>query len=219
MKRKQIVLATIIGLTTIVGGYALYVLFQLPDRIEWFSHYGVVIYVIMFAGGYMLLLTLVGAVAGLLRSDISRPIFQGLKLSFIVLSITIGIGVLAGQVNVSRTAKQMNMEWEMEKQQNELDKINRLDSLNTIISLDPSNYRAIVERGLMKRKNGQYESSVSDYKMALEINPNDFKANLEMGYSLGLLNKIQEQDSFYRIAVNLDTTSYFAKKNPQYKIQ
>ena len=217
MKRNQVVLSLIVGLTAILGGYILYVLMQLPDRVEWFSLYGPVLYFTMFASGYILLLTIAGSVARLLLSDISGPIFQGLKVALIILPTTIGIGLVSGQVKVSRTAKQMNRESEVARQQNVVDQSNRLDSLNAVIRLDPSNYRALVERGLMKRKIGQVESSISDYTMALEINPNDFTANLEMGYSLGLLNRKLEQDSFYRIAVDLDTNAYFARKNRQYK--
>lgn len=92
----------------------------------------------------------------------------------------------------------------------------RFDSLTVVIESQPKNYEALVERGLMKRHKGQYEASIKDYQKALDINPQDFKANLEMGYSLGLIGKKEQQDSLYRIAARLDTNSYFAKRNPEY---
>jgi len=50
----------------------------------------------------------------------------------------------------------------------------------------------------------------------LKIKPDDFNLNLEMGYSLGLLDRKEEAVKFYRLAANIDTSSYFARTNRQY---
>jgi tetratricopeptide (TPR) repeat protein len=92
----------------------------------------------------------------------------------------------------------------------------QLDSLDNEISNSPDNYLALIQRGLLKRKNGQVEESISDYELALKIKQDDFNANLEMGYSLELLDKKEEAEKFYRKAANLDTSSYFAKSNRHY---
>jgi len=140
MKRNQTIQLIILGLTTILGGYALYGLLQLPDRIEWFQLYGLLFYIILFAGVYILILTVIGIVTRLLKKDISRPIFKGTKWSILILTITIGGGIFSGQRKVSETAEQRETEWKLEQQQNSTDDIARIDSLNTIIRSDSTNY-------------------------------------------------------------------------------
>jgi len=216
MKRNQTILSIIIGLTTILGVYVLYTLLQLPDRIEWLQLYGLLYYVIIFVGVYILSLTAIGIVTRLMKKDISRPIFNGTKWSILILIITIVSGIFSAQRKVSETVEQMETEWKLRQQQDSTDYINRLDSLNTVIRSDTTNYKALVERGLIKRHKRHDEASIKDYKKALELKPYDFNANLEMGYSLGLMGKKEQQDSFYRIAAQLDTSSYFAKKHPEY---
>lgn len=216
MKRNQTILSIIWGLTIILCGYALYRLLQLPDRIEWFQLYGQLYYVIIFASIYIFILAVIGVVTRLLKKDISKPILNGIKWSILMLIITIGIGIFSGQRKVSETVEQMGKEWKLQQQQDSTNYINLLDSLNTIIRSESANYIALIERGLIKRQNGQYEASISDYELALKIKTDDFNANLEMGYSLVLIDKKVEADEYFRIAANLDTNSYFAKTNRHY---
>lgn len=216
MNRNQTILSIILGLTTILGGYALFTLLQLPDRFEWFQLYGLLLYIIIFAIVYILILTIIGFVIRFTNEGISKPVFKGTKWSILILIITIGSGILFGQMKVSETSEQMRKEWELQQQKDSTDYVNRLDSLNAVIQNDSKDYKALVERGLMKRYKGQNEPSIVDYRRALEIKPDDFEANLQIGYSLGLVGEKKQQDSFYRIAVSLDTTSYFAKNHPEY---
>ena len=157
MNRNQIILSIILGLTTILGGYALNTLLQFPDRIEWFQLYGLLFYIIIAATVYILILTVIGFVTRFTNKDLSKPIFYGTKWSILILIITIGSGMLSGQRKLSETFKHKRTEWELEQQKDSIDYISRLDSLNTIIHNDSKDYKALVERGLLKRK---YEENV-----------------------------------------------------------
>jgi len=187
------------------------------DRHEWFSVSILFLYSVGLVVLYLTALTIIGFVTRFLKmTDTSKSIFKTTGLSFLI--------ILAFMIFTNYS---MNRDFNIWKAQTEKDSIQaekleqekytlKMDSLNEVIEKLPDNYEAIVERGLMKRQKGQYEASIIDYKKALNINPDNFKANLEMGYSLGLLDRKEEQDSFYRVAARLDTSSYFAKKHPEY---
>ena len=187
------------------------------DRHEWFSVSILFLYSVGLVVLYLTALTIIGFVTRFLKmTDTSKSIFKTTGLSFLI--------ILAFMIFTNYS---MNRDFNIWKAQTEKDSIQaekleqekytlKMDSLNEVIEKLPDNYEAIAERGLMKRQKGQYEASIIDYKKALNINPDNFKANLEMGYSLGLLDRKEEQDSFYRVAARLDTSSYFAKKHPEY---
>lgn len=216
MNRSQTILIIILGLTIVIGVYSMYLLIRLPIGIEWFQLYGLVFYVILFAAIYIFLLAIAGFITRLFKKDFSRPMLNGIVWSVPILAVTIGIGIFTGQRKVSETEEQMDKEWNSQYKHDAMVFKNHLDSLNSIIRIDSTNYTALVERGLLKRKSGQFEASIDDFKKALHINSRDFKANIEMGYSLQIMNRKEEADKYYKIAANLDTNSNFAKANRHY---
>ncbi len=198
----------ILGLTTILGVYTLYLLLDLPERIEWFQLYGLLFYIILFAIVYLFVLTVIGIVARLLKNDIHRPIFRGTIWSFLLLTVTTFVGSFIGEKKVNKTEAQMATESKLDQQRDSIDYLNRLDSLTIITKKDTLNYEAIVAKGVMKRNKGLWEASIIEYKKALEINSNYFCAHSELAYSDLILKNYNESLFHYKKALAIDSSAF-----------
>lgn len=197
-----------------------FILQQKSDRHEWFSVSTAFLYSLGLVGLYLIILTMIGFITRVAKNtETSKSIFRTTKLSFVILFLF----MLYSNYSLN---KEFN-KWQAQSEKASTDRLKleqehyqtRMDSLDIVIRSQPGNYNALVERGLLNRRNGELKASIADYQRALNINPHDFKANLEMGYTLGVLGKKQEQDSFYRIAAQIDTNSVFAKRHPEYLTQ
>jgi tetratricopeptide (TPR) repeat protein len=204
-------------LTLLLCSLIFYVFFDNSDRHEWFSVGILFYYAIGLTILYLALLTIIGLTIKKIRNnEIGKTILKTTGISFLLLLVTLTVTSIKSNKDFNNWRQETD---QAEKRNKELENQfnqRQLDSLDNEILNSPDNYLALIHRGLLKRKNGQVEESISDYELALKIKPNDFNANLEMGYSLGLLDKKEEAEKFYRKAANLDTSSYFAKSNRHY---
>ncbi len=194
-----------------------YVFYDNTDRHEWFSVGVLFYYAVGLAFLYLISLTIIGfTIKRFKDKKRGKAILKTTGISFLFLLVTFSVT----SIKSNHDFKNWRQETDQAQQTNKELEIKllkkQLDSLDNEIATKPDNYLALIQRGLLKRKDGQYEASVSDYKLALTIKPDDFNANLELGYSLGLLNKKEEAEKYYRIAANIDTNSYFSRTNRQY---
>lgn len=187
------------------------------NRTEWFSSSVFFIYSIGFTFCYIVTLTIIGFLFRFLKRTVeAKTVFKMTKLSAIILFIFLVVSLIISQNDYYKWKVKSDNETRQREINSEIICKKKLDSLNKIIELQPHNFNALFERGLMKKEKNQYEASIDDYRKALKIKPNDFNANLEIGVCFGLLGKKVQQDSFYRLAARIDTNSYFARSNPQY---
>ena len=204
-------------MTLLLCSLIFYVFFDNSDRQEWFSVGVLFYYAIGLTFLYLALLTITGLTIKRFKNKLTgNAILKTTGISFFLLAITLTTTFSKSNQSFNnwkhKTDRAENTKKELES---ELPK-NQLDSLDKEIANSPDNYSALFQRGLIKRKSGQVEASISDYELALKIKPDDFNLNLEMGYSLGLLDRKEEAVKFYRLAANIDTSSYFARTNRQY---
>lgn len=191
--------------------------FDNSDRHEWFSVGILFYYAIGLTFLYLALLTIIGLTIKRFKSNLTgTAIIKTTGVSFILLGITLTTTFIKSNHDFNKWSHETD---QIEKANKELESQfikTQLDSLDKGIANSPDNYLALIQRGLLKRTNGQVEESISDYELALKIKPDDFNANLEMGYSLQMLNRKEEAENYYRIAANIDTSSYFAQTNRHY---
>jgi tetratricopeptide (TPR) repeat protein len=193
------------------------VFYDNSDRHEWFSVGILFYYAVGLTFLYLISLTIIGLTIKRFKDkEIGKMILKTTGLSFLFLLVTFSVTSIKSNHDF-KNWKQETDQAQLTNRELEIKLLKKqLDSLDNEIANKPDNYLALIQRGLLKRRDGQYEASVSDYKLALTIKPDDFNANLELGYSLGLLNKKEESEKYYRIAANIDTNSYFARTNRQY---
>ena len=187
------------------------------DRNEWFSLGVLTFYVLGLIILYLIGLLILGLIfKGFKKSQIASVIFKMTGISSIFLIITFLMVFIKSNLDFNKWQTNSQREWKT-KELNETELIlKQIDSVNLIIRNDSSNYKAFVQRGILKRHLGKFDSSIVDYQVAIRIKPDDFDANLELGFALNAINKKNEAEKYYRIAANIDTSSYFAKQNPQY---
>lgn len=194
-----------------------YVFFDNSDRHEWFSVSVLFYYTIGLTVLYLALLTIIGlTIKRIKNNETGKTILKTTGISFFLILVTLTVNFINSNKDFNNWRQETD---QAEKTNKELEIMflqKQLDSLDNEISTSPDNYLALIQRGLLKRKNGQVEESITDYELALKLKPDDFNANLEMGYSLGLLDKNEEAETYFRIAANIDTNSYFARTNKQY---
>jgi tetratricopeptide (TPR) repeat protein len=204
-------------LTLLLCSVIFYVFFDNSDRHEWFSVSVLFYYATGLTVLYLALLTIIGlTIKRIKNNETGKTILKTTGISFFLLLVTLTVNFIKSNKDFNNWRQETN---QAEKTNKELEIVfhqKQLDSLDNEISTSPDNYLALIQRGLLKRKNGQVEESITDYELALKIKPDDFNANLEMGYSLGLLDKKEEAETYFRIAANIDTNSYFARTNKQY---
>jgi tetratricopeptide (TPR) repeat protein len=166
---------------------------------------------------YLALLTIIGlTIKRIKNNETGKTILKTTGISFFLLLITLTASFIKSNKDFNKWRQETNKAEKTNKEIEILFHQKQLDSLDYEISTSPDNYLALIQRGLLKRKNGQVEESIRDYELALKIKPDDFNANLEMGYSLGLLDKNEEAEKYFKIAANIDTNSYFERTNKQY---
>lgn len=204
-------------MTLLLCSLIFYIFFDNSDRQEWFSVGVLFYYAIGLTFIYLAVLTILGLTIKRFKSNLTgKAILKTTGISFLLLGVTLTATFIKSNQDFNNWKQETN---QTEKTNKELEfqvHKKQLDSLDKEIANSSDNYLALIQRGLLKRKDGQFEASISDYELALKIKPDDFNANLEMGYSLERLDRKDEAESYYRIAANLDTSSYFAQTNRQY---
>lgn len=73
----------------------------------------------------------------------------------------------------------------------------KMKRYNETIAMTPNSY-TLVQRGVSYLAQGNYTDAISDYKAALEINPNFYQAYLYWGWTLEKQNKYTEAAAMYR---------------------
>jgi tetratricopeptide (TPR) repeat protein len=214
---SRLIRISITILTLLLCSLITFVFFDNSDRNEWFSAAVLIYYAIGLSILYLALLTIIGFTIKKIRNnETGKTILKTTSISFLLLLFTLTVTSIKSNRDYNNWKKETeqaemtNKEFEFQLYQR------KLDSLDNENSNSPNYYLTLIQRGLLKRRNGQIEESISDYKLAIKLKPNDFNANLEMGYSLELLDKKEEAEKYYRIAANIDTNSYFSKTNRQY---
>jgi len=187
------------------------------DRNEWFSLSILTFYVLGLIILYLIGLLIIGLIfKGFKKLQIASVIFKMTRISSIFLIITFLTVFIKSNIDFNKWHTNSQNEWKAKEHYETEMLLKQIDSINLIIRNDSSNYKAFVQRGILKRHLGKFDSSLVDYQNALRIKPDNFDANLEMGYSLTVINQNEEAEKYYRIAANIDTNSSFARHNPQY---
>ncbi len=74
-----------------------------------------------------------------------------------------------------------------------------------VINFDPKIFEPYLSISICYAKNGEWENSVEFCKRALEVNPNSYDANNQMGLVYYCFNNIEEAIKYYEIALKLNT--------------
>jgi tetratricopeptide (TPR) repeat protein len=216
MRSKSIVQIIIYASAILMGVYPFFLILQLGSNAQWFQFWGLFLYFVLSYICYWLVLLLLVFIVKFFNTElyliISR-ITRGIAL-FLLGSLVVQF--IIGQIIISDFEKKEEQQSGVIYFSDSLSYVKRYDSLDSVIKYDSMNYKAIVQRGRMKRNKGKWAEALLDNKKALKINSNDFHANWEMGYCLQYFRKFKESEIYYRKAANIDTSSYFAKSHPEY---
>ncbi len=208
---------SITALTLLMCFLIVYIFFDNSDRHEWFSVSVLFYYAIGLTFLFIAILTIIGlTIKSFINNQTGKTFLKSVKVSALMLLTTLTVTFIKNNRDFRNWKRESEMTEKLNKEiENQLFK-KQLDSLNNVIANSPDNYLAYFNRGLLKRNGGQFESSILDYELALKIKPDDFNTNLEMGYILERLGRKDEAEIFFKLAVNIDTNSYFARKNSHY---
>ncbi len=213
MKNKSINIL-ILTLTGIICVFLVYRFFDNSDRNEWFSISVVMTFLIpVYLGFYLLILATIGLILRRAKKVmISKAILKSTFQSLIMLGLCYVFLISKQQIDFKKWKKNSDLKAIENNKKDSVAYQNKLDSLSFLINKNPENYKELFERGLLKRTKGYYYESIEDYEKALSINPNDFKTNLECGYSYSLINDSINCDKYYQKAVQIKPNSNFAKR-------
>jgi tetratricopeptide (TPR) repeat protein len=88
-----------------------------------------------------------------------------------------------------------------------------LASYSIALFLDPNNYRAYVNRGLVKGALRDFPGSLADFRAAIALNPQFAPAHLNAGVTLGAMNQPKEAIASFSTAIDLDGNYADAYRN------
>lgn len=98
------------------------------------------------------------------------------------------------------------------KRQAKLEYENELHRLDSLIIINPSDFKSLYNKGLLLRHNGEWENSIAEYKKAIKVNPNYFDAYFECAYSYSNIKQYENAVEFYQKASNIDTANNRVKE-------
>ena len=91
--------------------------------------------------------------------------------------------------------------------------VESLQHYSESIALDRSNYKAFINRALVKGALGNLRSSTLDMNQAIKLNPNSKEAYLNLGFTLAAQNNPNKALSYFTKALKLDPNFQEALRN------
>ncbi len=129
-----------------------------------------------------------------------RPFFYSLALLIFVPFVFSGVESLSQYIDREKADKQEY-----------LDYLGKLENYNLKIEEYPDSSLLFVERGTLKRSQGQWHESIFDCKIALSIEES-IPALYELGYCYHHLGYLSKAKSAYEQILILDSTDNYAQK-------
>lgn len=91
--------------------------------------------------------------------------------------------------------------------------VEALQHYSESIALDRSNYKAFINRALVKGALGNLRSSTSDLNQAIRLNPNSKEAYLNLGFTLAAQNSPNKAITYFTKSLELDPNFQEALRN------
>lgn len=92
-------------------------------------------------------------------------------------------------------------------------------ALENILSQSPDNVEALVNLGLCKSEQQDYESALSYFDKVLKINPDDAYALNNAGFALLKIGKIQTALDYINKSIQIDSSNSYAYRNKVYVLR